>query len=88
MTSGGGSASRAAAGAIRVGNFVGAVFTNRRVLQPVEGRLVFAVGWLLLGLAALFYFFPVVAAHPLIVVFGWIGTALIYRAFKLRRRKT
>jgi hypothetical protein len=22
------------------------------------------------------------------VVFGWIGTALIYRAFKLRRRKT
>jgi cardiolipin synthase len=88
VTSGGGSASRAAAGAIRVGNVVGAAFTNRRVLQPVEGPLVFAAGLLLLGLTALFYFFPLVAAYPLIVVFGWIGTALIYRAFKLRRRKT
>jgi cardiolipin synthase A/B len=87
-TSGGGSAGRAAAGAIRIGNAVGAAFTNRRVLHPVEGRLIFAVGSLLLGLAALFYFFPGVTAYPLMVVFGWIGFALIYRAFKLRRCKT
>jgi cardiolipin synthase A/B len=78
----------AAAGAIRIGNAVGAVFTNRRVLQPVEGRLIFAVGSLLLGWAALLYFFPGVTAYPLMVVFGWIGFALIYRAFKLRRCKT
>jgi cardiolipin synthase A/B len=86
-TSGGGSAGRAAAGAIRIGNTVGAAFTDRRVLQPIEGWLVFTAGLLLLGLAALFYFFPVVAAYPLLVVFGWIGTALMYRGFKLRRRK-
>jgi cardiolipin synthase A/B len=86
-TSGGGSAGRAAAGAIRIGNTVGAAFTDRRVLQPIEGRLVFTAGLLVLGLAALFYFFPVVAAYPLLVVFGWFGTALMYRAFKLRRRK-
>jgi cardiolipin synthase len=35
----GGSASRAAAGAIRVGNTIGAAFTNRRVLEPIEARL-------------------------------------------------
>jgi cardiolipin synthase len=38
LTSGGGSAGRAAAGAIRIGNAVGAAFTNRRVLEPVEAR--------------------------------------------------
>lgn len=86
-TSGGGSASRATAGAIRISNAVGAAFTNRRVLQPVEGRLVFSAGLLLLTLAALFYFFPVIAAYPLMVFLGWIGIALICRAFKLRRRK-
>jgi cardiolipin synthase len=35
----GGSACRAAAGAIRVGNTIGAAFTNRRVLEPIEARL-------------------------------------------------
>jgi cardiolipin synthase len=87
-TSGGGSASRAAAGAIRIGNTVGAAFTNRRVLQPLEGRLLFAAGLLLVGFAALFYFFPVLSAYPLVVLLGWIGSALIYRAFKLRGRQT
>ncbi len=48
MTSGGGSAGHAAAGAIRLGNAVGAAFTNRRVLEPVEARIMMTVGvWLL-----------------------------------------
>src|SRR5205085_9403667 len=34
-TSGGGSAGRAAAGALRIANAVGVAFTDRRVLQPV-----------------------------------------------------
>src|SRR6185369_1636904 len=33
-TSGGGSSGRAAAGAVRIGNAVGAAFSSRRVLQP------------------------------------------------------
>jgi hypothetical protein len=33
LTSGGGSGGRAAAGAIRIGNAIGAVFTDRRVLE-------------------------------------------------------
>lgn len=45
-TSGGGSSGRAAAGAIRIGNAVGAAFTNHRVLQPAEARLIVVAGQL------------------------------------------
>ena len=82
-TSGGGSTGRAAAGAIRIGNAVGAAFTNRRVLQPLEARIIAAAGMLLLALAALFVFFPRAAAYPLVAILAWIAFALIYRAYKL-----
>ena len=86
-TSGGGSGGRAAAGAIRISNAVGAAFTSRRVLQPLEARLIFIAGLLLLGIAALLYFFPQVAGYALMAVLGWIGLALIYRAWKLYRKR-
>src|SRR5262249_52390418 len=50
-TRGGGSGSSAAAGAVRIGNAVGAAFTGRRVLGPVEARAA-AVAGVLLCLAA------------------------------------
>jgi cardiolipin synthase len=87
MTSGGGSAGRAAAGAIRIGNAVGAAFTNRRVLEPVEARIMLTTGALLLSLAILFFYFPRALTYPAIVVFVWIAFALLLRGFKLRRRK-
>jgi cardiolipin synthase A/B len=87
MTSGGGSAGRAAAGAVRIGNAVGAAFTNRRVLEPVEARIMVTVGVLLLTLAIFFAFFPRLLAYPLIVVSVWIAVALLYRGYKLHRRK-
>ncbi len=83
--SGGGSAGRAAAGALRIRNAVGAAFTNRRVLHPLEARVVFAAGLLLLGFAVLFYFLPRVAAYPLMALLGWFGIALVYRSYKMRR---
>jgi len=86
-TSGGGSGGRAAAGAIRISNAVGAAFTSRRVLQPLEARLIFIAGLLLLGIAAFLYFFPQVAGYALMAVFGWIGLALICRAWKLYRKR-
>lgn len=86
-TSGGGSAGRAAAGAIRIGNAVGAAFTNRRLLQPVEGRLLFTFGILLLGLAALIHTHPRVASYPLVVMLVWIGLALLYRSYRLYRAR-
>lgn len=85
LTSGGGSAGRAAAGAIRVGNAIGAAFTNRRVLEPVEARIMLTVGSLLLLLTILFGFFPRLLAYPLVAFSAWIGVALLYRAYKLNR---
>ena len=87
MTSGGGSSGRAAAGAIRIGNTLGAAFTNRRVMEPVEARIVIAAGVLLLLSAILFWFFPSVLVYPVIVVFAWIGFALLYRGYKLWRKR-
>ncbi|HEX3185573.1 MAG TPA: phospholipase D-like domain-containing protein, partial [Pyrinomonadaceae bacterium] len=83
MTSGGGAGGRAAAGAIRISNAVGAAFTNRRVLEPVEGRLMVLVGLLLLSLAAIGWFKPGALAYPLIFLLAWGSLALIYRGIKL-----
>ena len=83
---GGGSVGRAAAGAIRIGNAVGAAFTNRRVLQPVEAHIVSVAGASLLALSVLFAFFPRLPAYTLVIVFAWIGCAFLYRGYELRRK--
>lgn len=82
-TSGGGSGGRAAAGAIRIGNAVGAAFTNSRVLEPVEGSIMVTAAVVLLGLSILFWFFPRVLTYPVIVILLWISFALFFRASKL-----
>lgn len=87
LTSGGGSAGRAAAGAIRIGNAVGAAFTNRRVLEPVESRMMLMAGTLLLALAILFAFFPRILAYPLTVIFLWIAVTLLYKGYKLYQKR-
>ncbi|HEU4714025.1 MAG TPA: phospholipase D-like domain-containing protein [Pyrinomonadaceae bacterium] len=84
MTSSGG---RAAAGAIRLGNAVGAAFTNRRVLEPVEARIMLSAGLLTMGLAVIGWFFPRGLTYPLIVLLLWISLALLYRAYKLKFHK-
>jgi cardiolipin synthase len=86
-TSGGGSAGRAAAGAIRIGNAVGAAFGNRRVFQPIEARFVIVAGLLLLGFAVICAWFPKVAAYPLVAFLGWLSLALVYRGYKLHRKR-
>ena len=83
MTKGSGSASRAVAGAIRIGNTIGAAFTNRRVLGAVEARMTAIAGGVLLALATLFAFFPRALAYPLVALFAWIALALLYRGYKL-----
>ena len=85
MSSGGGSGGRAAAGAIRLGNAIGAAFTNRRVLEPVEAHIMITTGVLLLALAIIFWFFPRILVYPLAIVFVWIALALFYKAHKLYR---
>jgi len=85
LTSGGGSVGRAAAGAIRIGNAIGAAFTNRRVLEPVEAHIMMTTGTVLLVAALLFAFFPRLLVYPLVVILVWVAFALLYRGFKLRR---
>jgi cardiolipin synthase len=86
-TGGRGSAGRAAAGALRIGHAVGAAFTNQRVLEPVEARLMLTAGTLLVVLAVLFAFFPRVLAYPLALILIWIAVSLLYRGYKLHRNQ-
>jgi len=88
MGSGAGSASRAAAGAIRVGNAIGAAFTNRRVLGPIEARLATVSGLVLCAASVLFAVFPPALAYPLAALGAWAGLALLYRGYRLRRDRT
>jgi cardiolipin synthase len=85
LTSGGGSGGRVAAGAVRIGHAIGAAFTNRRVLEPIEARIMVATGALLSALAVLFVLFPSLLVYPLAVVLAWFAVGLFYRGYKLYR---
>ena len=87
MSGAGGSASRAAAGALRLGRTVGAALTEQRVLEPAEARLLALVGAVLLGVAAAASFWPLLIAAPLSLILVWIALALLARAYSLRRTR-
>jgi cardiolipin synthase len=86
MARGRGSAGRAAAGAIRVGNAIGAAFTNRRVLGPVEARIMFRTGLCLFALAIVLASLPRLLCYPLAALLTWMALTLIFRGWKLSRR--
>jgi cardiolipin synthase len=77
------SGGRAAAGALRIGNAVGAAFGNKRVLEPVEAQLMVIGGTLMFGLAVLFFTFPRALAYPLVFILTWLSIALIYRGVRM-----
>lgn len=83
-----GSVGRATAGALRIGNAVGAAFTRQRVLEPVEARIMFLVAVLLLGLATLFILYPRVLVIPLVVIMVWVAGALLWTGLGLLREPT
>jgi cardiolipin synthase len=82
-----GSASRAAAGALRIGHTVKAALGNQRILAPAEARIVAVLGIALLAAAVLAVRWPLVVALPTAVVIGWVGIALLARAYQLRRER-
>lgn len=82
----GGSAGRAAAGLLRIGNAVGAAVADRRVLELVEARIMVTVAIALLFAGALVVLFPRLAAYPIAAVVTWIAGALLYRSWRLRRK--
>ena len=85
-----GSASRAAAGALRLGRAVGAALTDERTLARTEARLVAVVGLALLAVGGAVVVWPLAAAIPAAVILLWLSLALFAKARALfieRRRK-
>lgn len=83
----GGSASRAMAGAIRIGNTVGAALAGKaRPLAPVDARISMVAGLGCLALALLVVFFPRLFAFPFAALLGWIAFALCYKGYGEHRR--
>jgi cardiolipin synthase A/B len=78
---------RAAVGALRVANAVGAAVTNHRVMDRVEARLLLTSGLALIALAVVATLWPRIIAAPLSVVGFWVGGALVWRARTLVRRR-
>jgi cardiolipin synthase len=80
-----GSVGRAGAGAIRIGNTLGAAITNHRILGPAEARITGIGGILLLILALIGIFLPRGLSLPLAVVCGWLAISFLIRTYKLTR---
>lgn len=83
----GGSSSRAAAGALRIANTVGAALTDRRVLgDTARGPLLAGIAVLSL-LAAVALVWPKVVSWPIAVLAAWFALNLAIRVWRLRRRR-
>jgi cardiolipin synthase len=80
-----GSASRAAAGAARIGHAVSAAMTNVRTLGPAETRLMLGVGLSAAALGVVAFLWPKALAYPLAVVAVWLGVSLVIGAYRVRR---
>ncbi len=81
-----GSAVRAAAGALRLGHTVGAAIANRRVLGRTEAGMMAGSGAALIALMAVGIVWPLVLAVPIVILAGWIGLSLLFRAIELYAR--
>jgi cardiolipin synthase len=82
-----GSTRVATAGAIRIGNTIGAALMGRRVLGPVEARLTSLAGLLLCVLSTLVGVFPRALAYPALALGLWVGIALLWKGYQLRRSR-
>jgi cardiolipin synthase len=78
--------SRAAAGAVRLGNAVSAAITNHRVLGPSEARITASAGLLLIVLAIVALVWPLVLTAPLAVLGVWLAISMFVRAFTLHQQ--
>lgn len=84
----GGRAARAAAGALRIGNTVGAALGSRRLLGPAESGLMFIVAVTFIALAVFALLFPRLLTVPLALLALWIGGTLLVRAWRMRRGRS
>jgi cardiolipin synthase len=81
-----GTAVRAAAGALRLGHTVGAAIANRRVLGRTEAGMMAGSGAALIALMTVGIVWPLVLAVPIVILAGWVGLSLVFRAIELYSR--
>ena len=82
----GGSSGRAAAGALRIANTMGAALTDRRVLGDTSTGPLVAATLILTVLAVVEIFWPAIIGWPLALLFAWFALNFGIRAWHLRRR--
>jgi len=83
----GGSSGRAAAGALRIANTVGAAITQHRVLGDTESGPVVAGALTALVLTLVAVFWPAVIAWPLALIGAWFTVNLAVSWWTLRKRR-
>ncbi|MGH7565921.1 MAG: phospholipase D-like domain-containing protein [Gemmatimonadota bacterium] len=81
----GGSAGRAAVGALRLGNTVTAAATSHRALTSQDAGILAVAGMALIAAAIATLYWPPLFAVPFAVLIAWVGGALVLRAYRLRR---
>jgi len=84
---GGGSSGRAAAGALRIANSVGAALTNRRVLGEDSMAPLLIGAAVLAVLATVALFWPAWVAWPLGAMAAWFAMNLAIRGWRLHRHQ-
>ncbi|BDG09797.1 phospholipase D-like domain-containing protein [Anaeromyxobacter paludicola] len=77
----------ATAGAMRLGNAVGAALSGHRLLGPAEASLLLFAGLALLGLVVVTGLYPRAVLAPFLVLGAWIGVALVLRGVRLWRER-
>ena len=82
----GGSSSRAAAGALRIANSVGAVLTERRVLGDTESGALASTSMALAALTIVAVLWPAVVGWPIAAIAAWFAINTGIRAWQLRRQ--
>jgi len=80
----GGSATRAAAGALRIGNAIGSALVARQVTGPAERRLFVQGGSILAIISLISFFWPPLLAWPVGALCLWLAVSLLLRAIRQR----
>ena len=81
---GGGSSGRAAAGALRIANSVGAVLTNRRVLSDTGRGPLVTAALVSVAIAVVAAFWPQWIAWPIGLLAAWMALNLVIRSARRR----
>jgi cardiolipin synthase len=79
--------SRAAAGALRIANTVGAALANRRVLGDVSRVPLLIAALVLAAIAVIAVLWPACIGWPVGALAAWLALNLCFRIWRLRRRR-